>query len=134
MPDLTDAQREEITRLFGYVPEPEPLEQMLSAVEQIVAEHVAQVEAERDEERRLGRLLIDVANGDGFTIEARGVKFAKCDTYGKTEDEQAAEARYAALVAGVRDALEAPRWRDDVDLEWLESSLRTALSDAGRGE
>jgi hypothetical protein len=34
---LTDAERTEIERLFGYVPEPEPLDQMLAAVEQIKA-------------------------------------------------------------------------------------------------
>lgn len=32
MPDLTPEEVEQITKLFGYVPEPEPLEAMLAAV------------------------------------------------------------------------------------------------------
>jgi len=43
---LTDAERAEIERLFGYVPEPEPLEQMLAAVERIAQARYA--EGQRD--------------------------------------------------------------------------------------
>lgn len=35
MAELTDAEIEQVTLLFGYVPEPEPLEEMLAAVTEI---------------------------------------------------------------------------------------------------
>lgn len=51
MAELTSQEVEQITRLFGYVPEPEPLEEMLAAVTKIKADAltvVAKIAAERD--------------------------------------------------------------------------------------
>lgn len=45
---------------------------------------IESAEAERDAwEKRLD----DVANGDGFTTEIRGVKIQKCDEYGQTDTD-----------------------------------------------
>lgn len=42
-PKLTESEELELTRLFGYVPEPEPLENMLNAVEAIIAGRMSEV-------------------------------------------------------------------------------------------
>lgn len=42
--ELSDEDRETLSRLFGYVPEPEPLDQMLAAVEAIVQREQEQAE------------------------------------------------------------------------------------------
>lgn len=43
-------------------------------------------EAERERDEWLRR-IDDVANGDGFTTEIRGVKIQKCDEYGRTDTD-----------------------------------------------
>lgn len=57
--NLSDKDVEEIARLFGEVPEPEPLQHMIAAIERIVATHKA---VARTEERlRLQRLVLEGA-------------------------------------------------------------------------
>ena len=57
----------------------------------------------RAERERLGRLVQDVADGDGSTVEVYGVKIAPCDTYGKTAEERHLEQALDAALARARD-------------------------------
>lgn len=41
--------------------------------------------------------------------------------------ESQAHARKARALRTISDALDDPRWRDDVDADWLESTIRRAL-------
>lgn len=41
--------------------------------------------------------------------------------------ESQAHARKARALRAIADALDDPRWRDDVDADWLESTIRGAL-------
>jgi hypothetical protein len=40
---LTEAEREELSNIFGYVPEPEPLEALLAAVDRMIEERADRI-------------------------------------------------------------------------------------------
>jgi uncharacterized coiled-coil protein SlyX len=69
-----------------------------------------------DDDGRYAQLMDDVASGDGFTTEIRGVKIQKCDEYGKTDTDyklQLAqvyvdqERQLVDMIAAERDRLQA---------------------------
>lgn len=57
----------------------------------------------RAERERLGRLVQDVADGDGHTAQVDGVKIAPCDTRGKTAEERHLEQALDAALDRTRD-------------------------------
>ncbi|GAP78530.1 hypothetical protein Y09_1359 [Brachybacterium sp. SW0106-09] len=73
-------------------------------------EDARQYLAARDEQQRLGRIVQDVADGDGHTTQVYGVKIAPCDTYGSTRDEAALQLQLDRAVA---DRDKAERERDE---------------------
>lgn len=80
----------------------------------------------------LGGLVLAVSNGDGFTVQIRGVKIAQCDTYGRTDNErsltaraEAAEQQLADLRAGIDHWCR--QWA--VSFPGLAEHLRAALLD-----
>jgi hypothetical protein len=111
---LTDEDREEVTRLFGFVPEPEPLEQMLAAVERVVARHRAEAIAHHarqhgcDETPALRERL--QRERDMYEVDSAGLQAvcrALVDVFPASETMAASEAVYALAEIRREDLVQA---------------------------
>lgn len=111
--NLMDKEVAELRRLFGYVPEPEPFDQLLAAVEAIVATHKAVAHTEGYRER----LMVEPAR-----IELTGEHAENLGYLIKRERD-----RFFALL----DALECDFHGGGILCDHQSDAIRTLTKEAG---